>query len=72
MTGDEAYEFIKTDEFKHIEKNIIASYNETQNMLQQLRETYKLDQDYFWMIIDVDSPRVFPSYFPREMEYGVF
>ena len=64
MQIDEAYKFIKSEEFLALEKEIIESYNKTEDLIQKLRETCKLEQDYFWMIMGVGDLKVFPVYCP--------
>ena len=72
MKINDVYEFLKTEEFKLMEKEILESYNKTEELFKKLRETYPLDQDYFWMIMGVGDPKVFPAYCPIVEEYSIY
>lgn len=62
LTASEAYEVLKTEKFKKLEKEIYDANRKIEFLMSKVNTLYPLEEDYCWVIL-MDG-RVFPKFDP--------
>ena len=70
MKIDDAYEVLKTEKFKKLEKEIYDNHRRVEFLMSEINILYPLEEDYFWTIL-LDG-RVFPKYCPIVEEENMY